>query len=369
MGRSSSPKKVRKRSIRDISGNVLAKIASFSQEEALNHSLPTLGKKQGNSSNFTEFKSNNKSYENKQDNFNGRFRVLNPNITADGIITPEKNYPHKRLPVISAVKKNFSVMSKSRSAHEIPAPSIPYVLERPETPQKIKINHHPQYEAKHLALVNQTFKEYYYQTMAGYSDGRTKTNQDAFYINTSLKNSSNCSLFAVFDGHGPLGHKVSEFLKKNLTGINLLLDSIESRFDPDATYEVDEYTGILEAVCLDINNKLTANKTINSLFSGSTGILVLMHRDIVSCANVGDSRAGLFRKAENGSFSLYKLSYDHTPAEPKEKERVIKAGGKVHPCQGNNLQIRLFGKLYRASKNLGPYWGGPGVDDEQEFRR
>lgn len=67
--------------------------------------------------------------------------------------------------------------------------------------------------------VNETFLEYYFQSNAGFSDGRTKTNQDAVYVNVEVQGSSNCSLFAVFDGHGMQGHKVSDFLKRILTGM------------------------------------------------------------------------------------------------------------------------------------------------------
>lgn len=65
---------------------------------------------------------------------------------------------------------------------------------------------------------NQTFLEYYFQTMAGFSEGKTKTNQDSVYLNAEILGSTNCSLFAVFDGHGTLGHKVSDFLKRHLIG-------------------------------------------------------------------------------------------------------------------------------------------------------
>jgi hypothetical protein len=68
-----------------------------------------------------------------------------------------------------------------------------------------------------LQPLNETFIQYYYQTLAGYSDGRTKINQDAYYVNTCYKMSVNCSIFGVFDGHGNFGHRVSDYLKKSLT--------------------------------------------------------------------------------------------------------------------------------------------------------
>ena len=323
-----------------MSSSVVAKFGSFSQEDGQNQSFPTLGRKNGNFSAIIEIRPSQRS----SDNSNPQFNDVRDNIDA--------NFRPKKLPVITPGKKNFTIVSKSKSAIEIlPQGQLggAEIFNTAPT-SKLSGNTEPNNDT---SILNVTFKEYYYQTMAGYSDGRTKTNQDTFYMNMSIKKSTLCSLFAVFDGHGPLGHRVSDFLKKNLTGRFDLQDSFESRFDPAAEYDLGEYTGILEAVCVDINNKLIANKTINSLFSGSTGILVLLHRDVISCANVGDSRAGLFKRSNDDKFILQKLSTDHTPADPKEKDRIIKAGGKVHPCQGILWLIRCDGELYRSAQNLG----------------
>lgn len=54
------------------------------------------------------------------------------------------------------------------------------------------------------------------KTQAGFSEGKTKTNQDAIFYSCNLKSSPNCALFGVFDGHGVQGHKVSAFIKSNL---------------------------------------------------------------------------------------------------------------------------------------------------------
>lgn len=54
------------------------------------------------------------------------------------------------------------------------------------------------------------------KSQAGFSEGKTKTNQDAVFHSISLKASPNCALFGVFDGHGLQGHKVSGFIKQNL---------------------------------------------------------------------------------------------------------------------------------------------------------
>lgn len=78
---------------------------------------------------------------------------------------------------------------------------------------------------------------------------------------------------------------------------------------------------------------LTADTSINSMMSGSTGIAVLLHNDQVLCANVGDSRAGVVKLVSpEDAGELIMLSRDHTPKELDELERIIMAGGKVQPC-------------------------------------
>jgi serine/threonine protein phosphatase PrpC len=326
----------------------------MTQDESLNHSLPALARKPQNLSSLVNFNVR-KNSEPRFDHGSKLKHIMPAMPDSKMLLSPTRVFPHKRLPVLSAGKKNFTVISKSKSSSEFTPLMSSTVKDEPITPAKEAETKNPVPEKKKDSLVNQTFKEYYFQTMPGFSDGKTKTNQDTFYVNMSVQNSTQCSLYAVFDGHGPLGHKVSEFLKRNLNGTTALLESFQKRFDPETVYELDEYTGILEAVCVDINSKLIANRLINSFFSGSTGIIVLLHRDVISCANVGDSRAALFKTAENGEISIYKLSTDHTPADPKEKERVVKAGGKVHPCIGS---IRL------KPDSLGNYIGPPRIWDQ-----
>lgn len=43
-----------------------------------------------------------------------------------------------------------------------------------------------------------------------------KVNQDAYVINPNILNKTYQHFFAICDGHGPLGHHVSGFIKNNL---------------------------------------------------------------------------------------------------------------------------------------------------------
>jgi serine/threonine protein phosphatase PrpC len=220
--------------------------------------------------------------------------------------------PNKSLPRLAAGKK-VDKLSKNKDQDSTDERSIRDQTENDtDVPEKLS-----------LLLSTST------KTMAGFSEGKTKTNQDSVFCCPNLKGSGNSSLFAVFDGHGTLGHKVSSFLKLHIG------DSIELRFDPQKTYDQQGYTSIMESACLDVNTKLSNNALINTLLSGSTGIVVLLHNDKIVCGNVGDSRAGVvcFSGPED-SGSLEMLSVDHTPNDPVERDRILNAGGKVMPCIG-----------------------------------
>jgi len=65
---------------------------------------------------------------------------------------------------------------------------------------------------------NNTFQEYYYQSVSGYSKGKIKTNQDAVMIYVDSPLGPNASLLAVFDGHGTSGHRISDFLRQHISG-------------------------------------------------------------------------------------------------------------------------------------------------------
>lgn len=58
-----------------------------------------------------------------------------------------------------------------------------------------------------------------YRTKKGYiPTNSSKVNQDSFIINPNISSKTWQHLFAVCDGHGPLGHQVSGFIKNTLPG-------------------------------------------------------------------------------------------------------------------------------------------------------
>lgn len=73
---------------------------------------------------------------------------------------------------------------------------------------------------------NSLFIKTFSKTQPGFSEGKTKTNQDMVVAKLSIKESQNAALFAVFDGHGAFGHKVSGFLKEHVVGSFFLFQNL-----------------------------------------------------------------------------------------------------------------------------------------------
>jgi len=123
-------------------------------------------------------------------------------------------------------------------------------------------------------------------------------------------------LFAVFDGHGEFGGDVSLFLKRNFPTTLLNLKDFPSK--PVLA---------LKDTCVKVNSMLKATG-IDINLSGSTGCICLIIDDQLFTCNVGDSRA----IAAVGPPDLPKpvqLTTDHTASNPKERQRILQANGRV----------------------------------------
>ena len=87
-------------------------------------------------------------------------------------------------------------------------------------------------------------------------------------------------------------------------------------------------------------NILLLQTNIDTTFSGSTTVLVLILENSIYTANIGDSRAVLAKlKQENHTFFStimpYCLSNDHKPDSPLEYKRIIEKGGRVDTYYDN----------------------------------
>jgi len=151
------------------------------------------------------------------------------------------------------------------------------------------------------------------------------------------------SYFGVFDGHA--GNKCADFLRDNL-----LEYIIRNKYFP---------SDIPNAIKLGFKNidedylknfAFIDGKLIDN--SGSCGLILLIVKNIIYIANVGDSRCiGSF---QNGNIQK-DITTDHKPNFPEEKNRIMKNGGSIY-----QTQTPLDDELYKDKILVGPYRVLPG---------
>ncbi len=137
------------------------------------------------------------------------------------------------------------------------------------------------------------------------------------------------SLFAVFDGHG--GSEVSHFCKLNMQRI------LTSR----TSFTEGKYEEALKETFIALDDLLLQEIDQDIVYTtGSTSIAVLVTRNHIYTANVGDSRAVLCRSGR-----AIPLSFDHKPFHKAEHDRIVNAGGFVQSgrVNGNLALSRALG--------------------------
>jgi len=163
----------------------------------------------------------------------------------------------------------------------------------------------------------------------GLPEESEKINQDNLF-KVKFEN-LNLSFYGVCDGHGDDGHLISKFISTSLPYF------IYEELKKNNIYNnINSYISkIFENIFLQLNSLLINNKEINSAFSGTTCIsLLLCNNQIISC-NLGDSRA-IKGQLINSKWSFELLSRDHKPNEPDEMKRIKENKGIIKPFIDEN---------------------------------
>ena len=173
----------------------------------------------------------------------------------------------------------------------------------------------------------------------------SKINQDTLF---KVKfGDLNYSYYGVCDGHGPLGHLVSDFIKSNITFIvykhlkSLLIQKSNINNDNNSNNNIDlksiddsfiDFPKLFKDSFLLMESKLSENKSIDIELSGTTCVSLLFSSDRIISSNLGDSRAikGFFNE-DLKKWEYIPLSRDHKPSEKDEAERIKNNKGIVHP--------------------------------------
>jgi serine/threonine protein phosphatase PrpC len=145
-----------------------------------------------------------------------------------------------------------------------------------------------------------------------------KKNQDALIMHPDP--STNTLILCVLDGHGEHGDNVAKEFEAHLAGLMVQHPSWKANVKIAAQSAIDE-----------IEKKLLSNFRIDTEFSGTTLSMAIIRGNRITGVNIGDSRVIIGKDAGDGSGKLVaeEFTHDHKPDTPKEKERILKAGGRV----------------------------------------
>ena len=169
-------------------------------------------------------------------------------------------------------------------------------------------------------------------SQVGYSGlGILKYNQDNFFVYKNLNDENNVLFIGVCDGHGLVGHDVSKYL------INNLPKNLNQELKKTNKYIAHRETlySTMKRVFVNTNKDLCKNPNIDTQFSGSTCVTIILTKNKIISANAGDSRAVMGRFI-NGEWKNIDLSQDQKPNNPGERERILAHGGRIEAYKDEN---------------------------------
>lgn len=163
-------------------------------------------------------------------------------------------------------------------------------------------------------------------------------NQDDFCIYCA----DQTCIFGVFDGHGPYGHDISNFVHETLPS-ELVRDPRFNQEPTQIAQALEEAFCKTHTMCIES----AAARSFDCALSGTTATLALQKHEHLYVAHVGDSRAVLARRGTAGEFKAEELTVDHKPNIEEEKRRIQQGGGQVRRLEGD-IPHRVFlpNKMY-----------------------
>lgn len=153
-------------------------------------------------------------------------------------------------------------------------------------------------------------------------------NQDDFFV---IQDNSFC-VYGVFDGHGPEGHIVADFVQRMLPEFLMSEPNLQS--SPKAALTL-AFKKVQMAICAS-----HTRGQINAEESGTTATIVLQLNDKLFVAYVGDSKAVLLTQADH-RLEVAFATRDHKPDRPDETRRINRYGGEVRLSSEDSL-ARFF---------------------------
>lgn len=141
--------------------------------------------------------------------------------------------------------------------------------------------------------------------------GRRASMEDMVLVD--WQNGVDESVFALFDGHN--GAECATYLKEHYSDVLKSLDGYNSQ-DP---VEIEQ---VMRKAALECDSAYIEAGKVNQWQAGSTGIIVFYRNNNVWISNTGDSRAIAVIDGK-----VLRLSTDHKPTDPAERQRYARSNG------------------------------------------
>ncbi|KAK7294778.1 hypothetical protein RJT34_17674 [Clitoria ternatea] len=191
--------------------------------------------------------------------------------------------------------------------------------------------------------------------------GKKGVNQDAMTIWEDYTGEKDMIFCGVFDGHGPLGHKVSQFVRDNLplklsAAIKMSQQKACKYYDASDTntgafgdvyhenndnMSLASWEGCFLKSFDEMDEYLAQQVNTDSYCSGCTAVTVVKQGDQLIVGNLGDSRAVLCTR-DGDQLIPVQLTVDLKPDIPSETSRIIHCEGRVFAAEEEPDVFRIW---------------------------
>uniref|UniRef100_A0A7N0VH79 protein-serine/threonine phosphatase n=1 Tax=Kalanchoe fedtschenkoi TaxID=63787 RepID=A0A7N0VH79_KALFE len=191
--------------------------------------------------------------------------------------------------------------------------------------------------------------------------GKKGTNQDAMIVWENFASRSDAVFCGVFDGHGPYGHLVAKRVRDSLplklsshwdTSVNGGELLKEFSLNTNGSMNSEDASSIVNTLSVEeeetknaeifqafkesflkafrvMDRELRLHTGIDCFCSGTTAVTLIKQGRNLIIGNVGDSRAVLGTRDNDGSLIAVQLTVDLKPNLPAEEARIRKCKGRV----------------------------------------
>ncbi|CAM6036279.1 unnamed protein product [Sphagnum compactum] len=175
-------------------------------------------------------------------------------------------------------------------------------------------------------------------------------------------NDDNDTVFCgVFDGHGPFGHLAAQRVRDSLPSKLIhywheQLAAVKSSKEEAATTTTQEKIPAAKtkqmvfeawkkphlAAYKTMDKELQLHPDIDCFCSGTTSVTLLKQGQHLVIGNLGDSRAVMGTKDENGNLVPVQLTIDLKPDVPQEADRIRQCKGRIYALKNEPHLRRVW---------------------------